>query len=391
MFGIRAGADRIVTGLFRRVYSWIIRRAINTRDTIFGISFLRLRENYSLPLPGEDEPQDARAKAAVTRFFAWDTEFTPVEHEDDWVQWLESDADSCANRRLHLQIQHWLRSSTADGPRIVARYRQLFDEDIGEIDEGSIVKEHYRLGKELKAIRKRYLKAIAWRIPISVKKLAFAVPAMSVAMALGGYFYTSRVHDHFGVNVSRFFTVGDYLSSAIHAVEAAALAAVIVGISAAWGAVSALNLTEYARSKAVAQDKWLLRVILISCVVGLFRQDQTTWWFALAFCVVSLPIVDYSLNRIFRRSLALVLCTWALVVFSTILYVESNAAIKLIEDGQDNQDFRILSQSSEFTSQTYSIIGSSDRYLFLWDRSGNRVHAIPHTKINRMSFSGVTE
>ncbi len=388
---IRRSADHVVTRLFFRVNSWIIRRAINTRVTIFGISYLRLRENYSLPLLGEDEERDARAKAAVERFFAWDANSTPGKNEDEWVQWLEADEDSRSNRRLHLRIQHWIRSSTDDGPRIRDRYRQLFDEDIEEIDDGSILVAHDKLRKDLKVVRKRYLASIAWRIPISVKDFAHAIPILSVAMALGGYLYTSRVHGHFGVDVSHFFTVGDYLASAVHAVRAAAWSAFLFVMSAAWRAVRDLNLPEYERTKYLRQEKWPRRVFYFSCVVGLFTLDQATTLFAVSLWFVSLPIVDYLLNQTYRRSLAVILGTSSMVVFSALIYVESNAAIQRVETGNKEQDFSIVSQGSDLTSETHSIIGSSNKYLFLWVRHESRVQIIPHAEISRMSFSDVPE
>lgn len=389
--GIRRGARRIARRLLQCLNSLIIRRAINTRVTIFGISYLRLRENYSLPLLGEDEEKDARAKAAVERFFAWDADSTPVEREDEWVQWLESDEDSRSNRRLHLRIQHWLRTATDDGPKIRDRYRQLFDEDIEEIDDGSILDAHDKLRKDLKVVRKRYLESIAWRIPISAKDFACAIPILSVAMALGGYLYTSRVHGHFGVDVSHFFTVGDYLSSAVHAVRAAAWSAFLFVISASWRAVSDLNLTKYERTKYMKQEKWPRRLLYLFCVVGMFTLDQATALFAVSLWIVSLPIVDYLLDQIYRRSIALILGISSMVVFSSILYVESNVAIQRVETGNNGQDFSIVLRGADLTGETHSIIGSSDKYLFLWVRHENRVQIIPHTEIRRMSFSDVPE
>ena len=391
MSAIRRSAEHVVTRLSLRVNSWIIRRAINTRTTIFGISYLRLRAKYSLPQLGEDEEKDARAKAAVERFFAWDAGSTPVEHEEEWVQWLESDEDSCSNRRLHLRIQHWLRSGTDDGPKISDRYRELFDEDVDEIDGSSILIAHDKLRKDLAVVRTRYLKSVAWRIPISVKDFTYAIPILSITMGLGGYLYTSRVHGHFGVDVSHFFTVGDYLSSAVHAVRAAAWSAFLFVVSASWRAVNDLNLTKYERTKYMKQEKWPRRLLYLFCVFGLFTLDQATAWFAASLWVVSLPIVDYLLDQTYRRSLALTLGTSSIFVFSAMLYVESNAAIRRIETGHSGQDFSVVSQGPDLTSETHSIIGSSDRYLFLWARYENRVQVLPHTEIRRVSFSDVPE
>ena len=250
---------------------------------------------------------------------------------------------------------------------------------------------HGKLRKELKVVRKRYLESVAWRIPISVKDLAYAVPILSVAIALGGYFYTSRVHGHFGVNVSHFFTVGDYLSSGVHAVQAAAWSAFLFVMGSTWRAVRDLNLTKYEQNKYIKQEKWPRRLIWISCVGWLFMVDQTVWAFAFALWMVSLPIVDYLFDLIFRRSLALIFGTSSMVVFSAMLYVESNAAIRLVETGKDEREFSIRSQSSNFTSEDYSIIGSSDRYLFLWDRSEDRVQVVPHVEIKEMSLSRGSE
>ena len=168
-------------------------------------------------------------------------------------------------------------------------------------------------------------------------------------------------------------------------------AACLFVMGATWRAVRDLNLTKYERNKYMKQEKWPRRFIFISSVGLLFLLDSTDGMFAIALWLVSLPIVDYLLDLTFRRSLALVFGTSSVIVFSAILYVESNVAIRLIETGPNEQEFSIMLPNSEFTSENYSIIGSSDRYLFLWARSEDRVQIVPHVEIKEMSLSKGSE
>lgn len=371
-------------------YAFFDRRAFRTRDAIFAASALRLREHYSLPQLGEDETQDHRVRVAIKRFFAWTQESEALHPEDKYSGWLNSDSASQENRRLHYRIQYWLRSFTEDGPKIATHYRALYDEKIQEIDEVTILTEYRRLRKGLNRVRNRYLRSIAIRLPLSIKDFAYSAPILSFLLVVGGYFYTSRIHGHFGIAVNHFFTIGDYLSSSVNAVEAASISAVVAVGTIIVKAVTHINLAKYYREKRAVREKWIRGVLLLSAVYGLIFADESgraTIWFALALCLVGTALLEHLLDRIFRPSLALALLSVSTVVFAAMLYVRSNNHIINIEHGIMDSHFRVVSRDSEYVDDEYSIIGASERYMFLWQREQDQVLVLPRDEIQWMSVS----
>ena len=388
----RPAERRLRFRLFLRLVTLVFRCAAKTQYVIFGISYLRLRDHYRIPL--EDETPNPLLKKAVEAFFSWETDSSPSEDMAEYYRWLCSDPDSTANRKAHYQIQHWLRSNTTEGHTIAKRYRQLYDEDIVDLDEGAILEKYFAFTKQRNRTRKRYRENVALRIQLSITDLAYAVPVISAMIALGGYFYTSRVYAHFGIVASHFFTAGDYLSASVHAVGAAAVSAVVFVVSMAWRDVSDANMTRYERTKYATQDVWIRRIIIGSCVYILLTADdvmRATVWFGMALFVIGVNIITYLLDRVFQSSMAIVSIVAAAVVFASMLYVQSNQTIMKIEREDDTRDFRVLVEDSEFTSDEYSIVGSSGKYLFLWRRDESRVEVIPHATIRWMSLSAESE
>lgn len=378
--------------LILRWLTFVFSRADKTQYLIFGIAYLRLRDHYKVSL--EDDPRSPLLKEAVEAFFSWEADSTPSDDVEEYYRWLYSDSDSMANRKAHYQIQYRLRSNTEEGHAIAARYRQLYGENIVELDDAAILKKHSAFKKQRNKTRRRYRRNVAVRIQLSITDLAYAVPVISVMIALGGYFYTSRVYTHFGIVASHFFTAGDYLSASVHAVEAAAISAVMFVASMTWRVVSDANMTRYERKKYATQDLWMLGIVIASCVYILFTADdamRATVWFGMALFVIGVNIITYLLDRVFQSSMAIVSIVAAAVVFASMLYVQSNREIMKIEREDNTRDFRVLVEDSEFTSDEYSIVGSSGKYLFLWRRDESRVEVIPHATIRWMSLSAESE
>ena len=50
-------------------------------------------------------------------------------------------------------------------------------------------------------------------IDLRLKDLAMVIPLVSAALICAGYLHTSIVYKHFGIDPTRFFSVGDYLAS----------------------------------------------------------------------------------------------------------------------------------------------------------------------------------
>lgn len=375
-------------------YAFFDRRAFRTRDFIFAASAIRLREHHALPQLGEDEAQDHRVQVAVERFFSWAPDADRRTPVDEYGAWLESDSISRANRQLHYRIQYWLHSFTNDRPKIAASHKHLYGGDIEEIEEAEILTEYYRLRKELKVTRDRYLQSIAVRLPLSIKDLAYTAPFLSFLLVLGGYFYTSRVHNHFGIGVHHFFTISDYLSSSVNAVEAASVSAVAAAAGAVWRGVNDANLAKVYRKQRDARNQWIRGLLLLASIFVLILSDEadrTTVWFAIALCLIGVFFVELLFDHVLRPSLALTLLSMSTVVFAATLYVRSNSHILNIENGVMDGHFRVTSQDSQYTSDAYSIIGTSEKYVFLWQREQDRVHILPRDDIRWVSFSDRNE
>lgn len=333
--------------------------------------------------------------AALDAFFSWTTDDAVLDGGTKYSRWLCSDPDSLENRKARYQIEYWIHSySTEKQAAIATRYRQLYDEDIVELDRATIAAKYSALKVQLRQVRKRYREKVAFRIRFSLKGLAYATPVISVIITLGGYFYTYRVYSHFGIVASHFFTAGDYLSAGIHAVCDAAIYAVLFSVVMIWRIVDHANLPRYERRRIAVHEKWQRRLTASMCVlvvvIGLIVANagvEASEWFVLPLYFLGLRSIDVLMDRIFRPSLSLVSMVFATATFAISLYLESNQMIREIERNDPDQDFHLLLENTEITSDEHSIIGSGGGYLFLWQREESQVRIVPHTRIRQMSLS----
>ena len=382
--------DGLATRLSRGVTAFTKYRAIKTRNTIPTISYLLLKNHYNLP---REDDTNSRVHDAVDRFFSWRTVSAPPE-DRSFLRWLDSDPDSRFNRKPYYEIQYWLRSDTEDGPAIAARYRQLYDEDIEKLTNGAISAYHGHFRKKFRQVLRQYRRRVVARIPLSLRDLAYTVPVFSLLVLLGGYFYTYRVFHHFGIRISDFFTVTDYLATSVHAVGYAAIAAAITSTLAAWDLVRESTQTDYGTQTPIEENRWLWRVILAVSLYFLWSADQeirATVFFVPPLVMAGTATLFLVVNRRFRPSLGLLLTALSTIAFAALLYVDSNRQVFNIQRGAEDQSFRVEARGGEFTSKSHSIIGSSDKYMFLWQRDGKHVEVVPHAEIKRVSLSERSE
>lgn len=266
----------------------------------------------------------------------------------------------------------------------------MYDEDIEQLTRGDISAYHGHFQKKFRQARRQYLRRVVARIPLSLKDLAYTVPVFSLLVLLGGYFYTFRVFHHFGVQISDFFTVTDYLATSVHAVGYAAIAAAITSTLAAWDLVRESTQTDYGPQASIEENRWLWWVVLAVSLCFLWSADQeirATVFFVPPLVLAGTAILLLMVNRRFRPSLGLLLTALSTIMFSALLYVDSNRQVLDIERGAEDQSFRVETHDGEFTSNTHSIIGSSDKYMFLWQRDGEHVEVVPHAEIKSVSLS----
>ena len=57
------------------------------------------------------------------------------------------------------------------------------------------------------------------KIDLRLKELTMVIPLVSAALVCAGYLHTSIVYKHFGIDPTRFFSVGDYFASSLEQIR----------------------------------------------------------------------------------------------------------------------------------------------------------------------------
>ena len=233
------------------------------------------------------------------------------------------------------------------------------------------------------------------KIDLRLKDLAMVIPLISAALVCAGYLHTSIVYKHFGIDPTRFFSVGDYLASSLEQIRLVlfSLLGFIAGVAYGYRRVSIKRKHE----REIEEHK---------------HQFLDYFWYALSACglltaflawdkVATLPGKDILLviclliviesplarlvNRYFNNSQSVHLILLVLIIFFGSMFMGANTRIALIESEQTEQAYQIISQQNSYTHKNSRIIGANSKYMFIWDRK-DKVEVIPLSQIDRAIF-----
>ena len=175
-------------------YSYVI--SLHT----YRILDTRTRLRFSLPIPGKDKMvdhsiDDARKFFIVGGDLGVNIETILSPESIEIYRWLRSDATAKSDRALYRRAMRFER---------VAKPTRL--------NISILRKECRALAKRFRAARRALREAKRRLIKFELKD--FSIP--SVIFVISGYLYTSIVYGYFGIDVSQFFTLGDYLAGRLN-------------------------------------------------------------------------------------------------------------------------------------------------------------------------------
>ena len=384
---------------YLRIVKALERRAKYIQALAKGIADSRIRYRFDFPLPGEEEIRDSMLSNVIDAFFGCDAETRTVIPEDEStkiLQWLESDPSSGEDRKTYLRVSYWLAEKTGEKNRAhvaASAYQSLYSESMKSMDGADIVKTCSKFEKRYRAELKTFRNSKAQRYDLRLEELTPLLPWFSLFFLLAGYTYTRSVYGYFGVDVSNFFSMSDYLAVSIE--EITNCFAIFIGILI--GALlehrSEKTRTEYEiRDTSVGQllsycFKYLFCLfILYHMYKGTFPLEFVKMFGPLPVMIVaSLPIY-FIAARYFKNPRYLSIVLLSLVGFFSGIHLNSKMSIKNIKEGHSGMTFEIKAESREFTQENFSFIGGNSRYIFLHSKEGS-VEIVPIESAERIKIS----
>ena len=203
-------------------YSWSVYRTRNRAYEILRsarlIAVTRIRLQFNFPLPTEDNDIDKKINDAASVFFSFDPESHNTNPENGYseiLQWLKSDEISKNDRKEYFRVFYWLETKAGNKDEAIAiasAYRCFYKEELKPTDISEIRETYSKLKKEFRNVQREFLNSRARRIDLDLKNLTFLLLWFPVVFIVAAYIYTSAVYGHFGIDVTKFFSMNDYVA-----------------------------------------------------------------------------------------------------------------------------------------------------------------------------------
>ena len=422
---------------------WIRPHARDVQEFARLIVHCRVRRKlYSLPLFGKNDGIDKDIEGIVDRFFC-NQDLGKIQEisEDEGNQilnWLNEDCVSRCHRQMYLRVSYRIAEKTGKkgkADRLVSTYKSIYEKNIRPIERSEIKKicsefrEQFR--KELDDFWNSRAKAPLFSF--SLKEFAMYLPLISVLIIIGAYFHLSAFYGHFNIEMSQFFSLDDYVASSIEEIKYSLF---FVGVYLVfWAAVlrgyRSLSISppmsrprkfldcvcrkpenptrkiqlEYARRERNFRN-WVLGIAYSLCIAvllcmiykskiipldGLSKSKWVLFIFILLICVWLVRRLGFwlvqtiSWNKEHFKNVFAEIVLLSLVMFFSSMHLAAWGKIERIE----NSPTKVCEKEPEIEDRIYkgSLIGASNRYIFLRNPDKKTITIIPQSEAGQIVIS----
>ncbi len=278
-----------------------------------------------------------------------------------------------------------------DRKNIALSNARQFVPDIQPIEAGSIYKIHARLKKRFGVIRSELAERTALKIDFNLSDIVGAIGVISALFVISGYLYTRILLGAFGIDVSLFFSLTDYLAASIEQIRYAAFSTVfaLVGFAAGLrrGSMRSRMESEILRPQMARTDRWVLVLVTVLAARvawGAYNDEPSFSEMQLLGIIVSFWLAEKTSRMIFSKPLIAQFALTALFTFASITGVSLYKQVHNFNVGQwGNQDSTRISINLPLpvASSSLVVIAGNNNYVFVLSKENKMAYAIPREKV----------
>ena len=353
------------------------------------IAVTRIRLQFDFPSPTEDDDIDKKISNAVSTFFSFDPESHSTNPENgcsEILQWLKNDEISKNHRKEYFRVFYWLETKAGnkdEASAIASTYRCFYKEELNPTDASEIRETYSKLKKEFKNVQREFLNSRARRIDLDLKNLTSLLLWFPAVFIVAAYIYTSALYGHFGIDVTKFFSMNDYVAISLKELFKASwlVFAVFIGFVRAYRDPRA-RATQH-RSKRRRYSHIVRYVLFCLSLLTILYNEEFFLEIEIMETIVTIHILYIAIPLVvfvsdhFKNSMYVFCILFGLVALSSSFYVSKKTRIRSIEQGYSSIDFEIESANKKFTQENFTFIGGNSRYIFLYSTKDSNVEVLP--------------
>lgn len=379
---------------------WTVKRVIKAQILILSSAMTRARMHFGLPLVYDDENLDRDLYEATHCFFNEGLE-TQKRNADELseqsgkiYEWIKEDSTAKTDARVYLEVEHFFAATVNNldkAEKVSSLYKATHQIELTPIDFSGLEKHISSLRKRVRVDKREFRNSKAQLLKVKLSDLTAVLSLAATALSVSGYIHVSTLFGHFGIDVSKFFLLGDYLAASVNHIKytVPAMFGFALGALHSYRELPMLTKPEIEREHRVGkiQDR-ILWGIVIGGIAIMYAMSAPVQPFDVALGVVILAgtVVLSLARRYFKKPIHAYSFIMFTTIFFAILYAQTEQEIARIEAGETNGQFQVYTVNQKFTDENYIFLGGSGLYIFLLGRDG-QAEIIPRQKINHISMS----
>ena len=350
---------------------------------------------------GEDEDLDLLVELVARQLTGRELlpELGPVQGDARAGELLElarkSDTVCQVIARYH-SVDAFFAGLLKDDTRKVAQLElaRLAVPELPEYNAAAVYREHAKTVAQLNKLRKELAERSAFKVEFSMKAISGGVALISTIFVVAGFLYVRYFYQRMGVDVSLYFSVGDYLAASVEQIRAGAFAAAIAFGTFAFGVrAGSLRSRLHIRASATTRrhEGWAIGLLTLGmCCVSAYsiyigKPDFSQ--IRVSFMVSSYLVADYIADAFFKNRLAAMTAIVGTLVFSTNVgvsaYERSERLLTAHGDSTFKQTILFKDRSPAVNGELFGANGS---YYFVYSRDNGVTHVVPRDRVAQIDI-----
>lgn len=222
------------------------------------------------------------------------------------------------------------------------------------------------------------------KITFRLDKLVSWIAILTSIVFLSGYYLTSQILEHFGINSAMYFQVTDYLASSINNIQTVIISSFVgvgfyvYGVHKSISEAIFNNQFEIVKTSYTRNDKFVLFVVLSGLIglainlifnfeSGFYRALQILFYLGGLFIVLIIPFEKYFSNHVFVRIIVSVL---VIQFFQVERAIDDN--ISRITSNYQSTKIVYKFKDNPLPLSDLSLISSTSVYYFFYENASNK-------------------
>ena len=234
------------------------------------------------------------------------------------------------------------------------------------------------------ALRESVADREALKVDFSALGVAVLVTVVSALFTISGYLYNHELFSAFGVDVSKFFTLSDYIASSVSRLSNSffSVAIFIVAFFVGHHSSSRKSIAQqnYEKNKPEYWPYFIIGVLAIGTVIGYYKSNMDRFYFAGCFTAIWLGMcfLPKIYKKYFKKSNATMYALIFIVCFIAEVWRSVGTTIDMFryEDLSKIEAYDIqLKDTSLFSTSDHLLIAANSGFLFFLDEE-RKIHIL---------------